>query len=739
MALFETSNLCVEQRPGGLAFLRLNVADRPLNVLNRQVFADLDAALTEITKNSSIRLLVLRSDKTSGFVAGADLQEFATVSNPEEALAISAMGQRFFNKLADLPIPTVALIHGPCLGGGLEFALACDYRLAADHPKTQFGFPEIELGLIPGWGGTLRLPRTVGVERALQIILNGRRLTAREALRWGLADALGGTEGDLAKELERLIKRASSQGKRPKSGLPLRTWRQRLLESNPLGRQLLFRGTERILNKHVPDDMPGPAEALRAVRIGLQQGMEAGLAYEREAAGRLAATHACRNLVHLFLQREEARKLPGKLVADAAPEIRRVAVVGAGIMGAGIAQLAAIRGYQVIVQEINEAALAAGMDRISNLFQKAVANRVLSNDTAQQKLASIQGTTTWQSIENVDLVVEAVVEELPIKQAVFRELERRTRPSAILATNTSSLLVRQIQEGLERPERVAGLHFFNPVHKMPLVEVVRTSTTQEHALAVLAQWSVDLGKTPVLVMDSPGFIVNRILMPYLYEAVVLARQQVPVELIDQAMRRFGMPMGPFEMLDQVGLDVATHVGRAVQPVFADRLDSSPGLDGMRSAFEYMVRQGWLGQKTGVGFYRYKGKTKKFNRAATAALSHDAGQDARQLVSKLPKAVQLSESRERMVLSMVNEAAACLGEGLAGNAETIDLAMVLGTGWAPHRGGPLRYGKDRGLAEVSHKLTDLAQRLGRRFEPCNALKQLAGEETAAAQEGQKDGR
>jgi 3-hydroxyacyl-CoA dehydrogenase/enoyl-CoA hydratase/3-hydroxybutyryl-CoA epimerase len=389
-------------------------------------------------------------------------------------------------------------------------------------------------------------------------------------------------------------------------------------------------------------------------------------------------------------------------------------------MGAGIAQLAAIRGTEVVVQEVNDAALAAGMERIAALFQKAVENRLLGSDIARQKLGAIGRTTQWQGFDQVDLVLEAVSEDLELKRRLFRELERHTQPGTILATNTSSLLVGRLQEGLDRPERVAGLHFFNPVHKMPLVEVVRAAASADEAIATLTRWAVALGKTPVVVKDSPGFVVNRILMPYLYEAVVLAAQKVPVSLIDQTMRRFGMPMGPLELFDQVGLDVVAHSARAMEPLFRDRLGTRPGLGELARTFEEMSRRGWLGQKTGLGLYRYRGKAKTVHRAALATLPRDVGSDVSQLIGALPKAVQMREARERMVLLMVNEAAACLGEGLVADAATIDLAMVLGTGWAPHRGGPLHYADERGLGEVVAKLTELARRFGPRFEPCAEL-------------------
>jgi 3-hydroxyacyl-CoA dehydrogenase/enoyl-CoA hydratase/3-hydroxybutyryl-CoA epimerase len=721
MTLFESKNLRIEKPSDQLALLLLDVADRSVNVFNAEVLRDLETALDRLAVDRSIQLLGIRSAKPAKSFAGADLHAFAAVTSEEEAKALSALGQRVFDKLANLSQITLISLQGACVGGGLEFALACDYRLVLDRPNTQLGLPEVQLGLIPGWGGTQRLPRRIGLERALSMIVGGKRLSAREAHRWGLADAVATEEAEQAAALLWLGKRALRQGKRPAKRLPIRTWRQRLLESHPPGRALIFRAWQRVLGRRVPDDMPAPGVALQAVRVGLIQGMEAGLAHEREANGRLATTLACRHLVALFLEREQARKVP-----KTAARVQRVGVVGAGTMGAGIAQLASVRGFDVLVREVNDGALAAGMDRIAELFQKAVDRRLLSAEEAEKKLAAIVRTTGWDGFENLDLVVEAVIEDLALKQALFRDLEKHTRPSTILATNTSSLVVGQLQEGCQHPGRVAGLHFFNPVHKMPLVEVVRAEATAESALPALSQWAIALGKTPVVVKDSPGFVVNRILMPYLYEAIVLAAQRIRVDVIDRTMRHFGMLMGPLELLDQVGLDVAAHVARAMQPLFGGRLHGGgyPGIEDLAQTFAQMQQRGWLGQKTGLGFYRYRGKSKRVHRAALRTLPVKVGPDTSHLLSDLPCEVQMREARERMVLLMVNEAAACLGEGLTADAETIDLAMVLGTSWAPHRGGPLHYADDLGLAEVVHRLSTLRQRLGERFEPCAELRRRA---------------
>jgi 3-hydroxyacyl-CoA dehydrogenase / enoyl-CoA hydratase / 3-hydroxybutyryl-CoA epimerase len=713
MPLFESRSVVVEKDVDGSVFLKLDVPDRSLNVFTREVMADLDAALDHVKAEKNLPILIIRSGKASGFLAGADLNDFLAIQTSAEAEALSARGQAVFDKLAGLPMPTLAVISGPCLGGGLEFALACDYRLVYDKPSTQLGLPEVQLGLLPGWGGTQRLPRVVGLERALMIILGGKRLSAPEARRWGLADALAASEKELRLAFRNLMDRAVQKGKRARKGMPIVTWRQRFVESHPLGRRLLLRGADRMVRRRTPDDMPAPIEALEAVRVGLRQGEAAGLAYERAAAGRLAVSNACRNLIGLFLQGEAARKLPAQLRATNPPEARWVGVVGAGAMGAGIAQLAAFKGVNVIVQEVSEEALGAGILRIQQLFDKAIERRLLTPAEGKRRLGLVRGTITWEGFKDIDLVIEAAVENLDAKRAVFRELEARCRPTAVLATNTSSLSVARIQEGLKNPERIAGLHFFNPVHKMPLVEVARTPATQPAALAFLTQWAIALGKTPVQVKDSPGFVVNRILFPYLNEAVLLVAEGLKIEQIDGVMKRFGMPMGPLELLDEIGLDLAAHVAEAMQPLLAGRFEPNPG-------FEKMRANEWLGQKNNKGFYLHKAGKRSENVLASNLLKSDQPRSP----AALPLVARLTEGRERMVLLMVNEAALVLGEELAEDASAIDLAMVLGTGWAPHRGGPLRYGEQRKWDEVLSRLTALAGRYGKRFEPCAVLKQKA---------------
>jgi 3-hydroxyacyl-CoA dehydrogenase/enoyl-CoA hydratase/3-hydroxybutyryl-CoA epimerase len=704
MILPTFENLTLEiAKTAGLAIAKLDTRGRSVNVLSRQLLSELFSALDVVAGETSLKLLVIQSQKKSSFIAGADIRELHGIRSADEARTLSERGQQLMNKLAALPIPTMAIIQGACLGGGLELALACDYRLAVGTPGTQLGLPEVELGLIPGWGGTQRLPRLIGLERALQLIVGGRRIDSSQALRWGLVDRLVPTLQDLVLNEDPLVVQAMRDGKRLRAGLPLLTWRQKFIESTALGRRLIYSGTERILKRRVPEDMPAPAEALAAVRTGISAGFETGLAQEREAVGRLAVTTACRNLVSLFVRREEMR--------SAAPagkaETRRIGVVGAGTMGAGIIELAALKGCEVFVQEANQDALGAGVLRVASLFQKALEKGVLSDEEFRRNLARIRPTISWEGFNKAELVIEAAIEELSVKKQIFRELEARTGPHTILATNTSSLTVSNIQEGLRHPQRVAGLHFFNPVHRMPLVEVAGTPVTADGTLQFLSRWASTLGKTPVVVKDSPGFLVNRILMPCLNEAVLLVLEGMDARTIDRLMVRFGMPLGPLELLDQIGLDVAAQIARAMEPIFADRLPHS-------GVFDFMCSKGWLGTKSRLGFYVHTGKRKRVHHTAAGALRKSPRKPP--VPFALPPALRLQQARERMVLLMCKEAFLCLDEQIVPTAEGLDMAMVLGSGWAPHRGGPICYATQRGTGAVRAALESLAKQLGSRFDP-----------------------
>ncbi len=707
-------NFRIETDDRGVATAILDVPDRGMNVFEPGVIEELESLVSKWEHAKDIKAIIFKSGKASGFLAGADINVIESIRTPEEADAIIARGQNLFTRIERLPMPTFAVIHGPCLGGGLEFALACKYRIARDDGSTRLGLPETQLGVIPGWGGTQRLPRVVGVVKALEMILTAKKVPASAAKKMGLVHLAPSPE-----EFENAVKNfvetviASPSSAAEVSSSPRRPLLTRLVNQSRFGRWVVFKGTaQRIANQ--VRHYPALEAALQAVKAGYRTPGQPGMDAERAAFCKVLFTPTCRNLIGLFFQREKARNVATWTKADEGAKpapVGKLGVIGGGAMGAGIAQLAAYQGLEVVLREINQEMLDAGMSRIKKLFDEAVAKRRLSAEEAAAKLAAVKPTVDWAPLSDVDAVVEAVVEREDIKQDVFRELELHTPPEAVLATNTSSLSVRRLAESREHPERIAGLHFFNPVHRMELVEVVRTESTSPAAISRLVRLVKKLGKTPIVVEDSPGFVVNRILFPYLAEAVRMVTEGEEVTWIDRTLKRFGMPMGPLELLDQVGLDVAAHVAGGLGDVIPD-----PGPTAERLAA--MVKAGWLGKKSGQGFYVYengrKGKPTVWPETQSALAPINAPDTF---------ATGLSLTELRLVLPLINEAARCLEEHIAAEAWMVDLAMVLGTGFAPFRGGPLKLADSLGIANVVTDMQTLAGLCGNRFTPCPLLLNL----------------
>jgi 3-hydroxyacyl-CoA dehydrogenase/enoyl-CoA hydratase/3-hydroxybutyryl-CoA epimerase len=595
-------------------------------------------------------------------------------------------------------------------------ALACDYRAVVDHPKTQFAFPEVELGILPAWGGTQRLPRLVGLENALQLLLSGRRLNARDAVRQGLADDVSADDQRPPTFLSRPVKRTLPRG------LPLRTWRQRMLESTSFGRGLIYRGTRRILQRRLAEDMPAPWRILDVVRRGLRDGLVAGLGYERQALGELVQTPACENLIRLFLQRQQARKLPASAKKEERP-FRKVGVIGGGLLGSGIAYWSALQGCEVHLREVNEMALAMGVVRILALFKQAVQNGLITPRDYELRLANVHGTSAWKGYADVDLVVEAVTENLELKRKVLQDVEGQIPRSAIVVSDTSSLRVADLQVGFKSPDRLSGLHFFHPVQTVNVVEVVRGPSTRPDVIAALTNWLGRHGKTPVAVKDSPGFLINRVLLPYLSEAVLLVSEGSRVDRVDQAMKRFGMALGPLEWLDLIGLDHALNMARrlseALGEEFADRVVAL-------NRVESLCQAGWLGQKNGIGFYRHRRRAGRVNETAVNVLRGQTEVPAPYQMETRSVADQLRTVRERLVPLLANEAVYALENELAADAGNIDLAMVLGAGWPRHRGGPLRFAEQSGIGQLASELHALAEEVGPRYQPCPLLERVAQE-------------
>jgi 3-hydroxyacyl-CoA dehydrogenase/enoyl-CoA hydratase/3-hydroxybutyryl-CoA epimerase len=701
------NNFHVETDRRGITTISLDVPDRPLNVLTYEVMEELESIVHNLETDPDCKLAVFRSDKESGFLAGADVSKIAKIESTTHAMQVIERGQNLFQRIEWLPIPTVAIIHGPCLGGGLELALACDHRIARDNSSTQLGLPEIKLGLIPGWGGTQRLPRVAGLRDALEMILTGKSLNASEALRIGLIDlAIRPENWDRGVDafLEKVLQGRVNGGPRRR-----RAWR-RALEATRFGRNMIFRITGRSIASKT-EHYPALAAALRAVRHGFQPTPE-GYLCERNEFVDLLATPTCRNLLSLFFARERARNQSNwssAKLTEATPPIRTVGVVGAGAMGAGVGQLAALRGFKVIMKEINTEAAEAGRQRIGKLITDYARRKGINAESRAKIEGKISFSCEDLDLADCDLVIEAVVEREDVKANVFRSLDRVLRPDAILCSNTSSLSIGRMAEATERPSQVAGLHFFNPVHRMELVEVVRARGTDEATIARLVSFVRALGKTPIVTADSPGFLVNRVLFPYLGEAILMVGEGIEPTNIDRQVRRFGMPMGPLELLDQVGLDVAYHVAKSLDGVL-------PGVAPVVNSLTSFVDAGQLGKKSGRGFYVYQ----KGKRRAEAELPMLRLRDSRSVQQPDFADDSLTAIQRRLIYPMLAEAVRCHQEGVVSNAWAIDLGMVLGTGFAPHRGGPLHVIDSLGIERVTANMERLQSELGSRFTPPQQL-------------------
>ena len=695
----------------GIITVSLDVPNRPMNVLTSEVLWELDQIVRELENAVGVKLVLFQSNKESGFLSGADVEELQQLDTANEAMRAIETGQTLFQRIEWLPMPTVAVIHGPCLGGGLELALACNYRVARDNSSTKIGLPEIKLGLIPGWGGTQRLPKQVGLSQALSMILTGKHVTAHQAYRIGLVDRSispddwqAGIDGFVEEILAGNV--VDAQRRRP-------LWR-RWLESTGVGQRIVLHMTSRQIAKQ-SRHYPALASAIKAVRTGLSHGPSGFLA-ERDEFASLLATPTCRHLIGLFFAQQKARKLAtwaptaGQAIHDS--PIRRVGVIGAGAMGAGIGQLAAVRGFDVVSKEIDARSAEAGRQRIVRLIDDLAKRKRWTAEKRDSVMQRISIGCEERLLHGCDLMIEAVVERMDVKQNVFQMLDLAAKPQCILASNTSSLDVTTMARATERESQVAGLHFFNPVHRMELVEVVRAANTDEATIAKLIGFVKALGKTPVVTEDAPGFLVNRVLFPYLGEAVLMVGEGVEIAEIDRQVRRFGMPMGPLQLLDQVGIDVAHHV--------ADSLaETLPGVQQVADMLSTMVDNGHLGRKSGTGFYRYRhGK-----RGSAAEIPWAARPRDNPSVSDFWED-SLTTTQRRLMYPLLAESIRCHEQQIVAQPWAIDMAIVMGTGFAPHSGGPLHLVDQIGQRTVAHNLTVLHGVYGDRFSVPNQLIEMA---------------
>jgi len=693
----------------GIAVVTLDLPDEPVNKVTAALRDDFALLFNHIEADPSVRGLVLMSGKPDTWIAGADIEEFLTLRNASDAEALSRTGQSLLARLEALRIPVVAAIHGACLGGGLETALACRWRIATEHPKTVLALPEVQLGLLPGAGGTQRLPRLVGLQRALDMILTGRTVRAKKAFQMGLVDELvhpailRATAVERARQLaDGTVKAIHDMKGRGPAGA--------LLEDNPIGRAIVFRKARDGVMEKTQGHYPAPLAAIRAVQAGYADGADAGYREESRAFGELAASEVSKQLVFLFFATTALKKDPG--VSFPAPEpcdVRSLGVIGAGFMGAGIAAVAVQQGTPVRLKDTDLSRVGKGIAAVSDVLRERLKKKQVTQLQYDDQLSLVGGTGTYTGFGRADLVIEAVFEDLALKHRVLTEVEPLLAAGAVYASNTSTIPIARIAEVAARPGRVLGMHFFSPVHKMPLLEVIVTPRTDRDATATAVAYGKKLGKTVIVVNDAPGFYTTRTLSAYMNEAGQLLDEGVEIGAIDTALTEFGFPVGPITLLDEVGIDVGGKVGVVLGEAFGHRM--APSLSLRRVA-----KSGRTGRKGGTGFYLYDDDGKKGGVDPTVyELLGGTG-------PRTP--MGSAEIVERCVLAMVNEAALCLEEGVLRSARDGDVGAVFGIGFPPFRGGPFRYVDSEGVARVIARLEYLNKRFPGRFAPAGLLAQVA---------------
>jgi len=700
-----------------IAWLTFDLPGSSVNKFTEASMSELAERLDQLATDEAIKAVAIRSGKSDSFIVGADIDELAAIRTTSDALSKAKRGHEVFAKFARLPVPTIAVIHGAALGGGLEMALACDYRLVTDDPGTSLGLPEVNLGIIPGWGGTQRLPHVVGLSAALPMILTGKPVNARKAYRLGLADGIvprAFLEQRTRQFIERIL-RGSGRRSVLRRREAVRPRVARVLDRWGLGRRTICRVAKRQVMSKTRGQYPAPLEALSVLRRTYKPTTPPdGYDVEARAFSRLACSPISRNLVWLFQASQRLKRAGrddrGSVTVEAGDH---AAVVGAGIMGGGIAWALSRGGMHVRMKDLEWGAVASGMAAAARMYGAMVKRRKISTREQGLAMLRITGTVDYTGLDTAKVVIEAVVEDLEIKKRVLREIEEHVSPETIICTNTSSLPLNELASGLKHPKRFAGLHFFNPVNRMQLIEVVGARKTSRRTVMTLVELCRLMGKTPVVVGDCPGFLVNRILLPYLIESAWMFEQGVSIQRIDSALERFGMPMGPLALVDEVGIDVGYKVAKVLESAYGERMHVADVLG-------RVVESGELtGRKSGRGFYLYNRKDRKPNPRLTELTA-----DARRRDGLSEADLGEDEIVDRAVLIMVNEAARCLDEGIIDDPEKLDLAMVLGTGFAPFRGGLLRYADERGLEPIRQRLEELALMYGDRFRPVPLIEKIA---------------
>ncbi|WP_040502695.1 fatty acid oxidation complex subunit alpha FadJ [Idiomarina xiamenensis] len=700
MSMEKAFQLSIDEQ--GLALITIDVPGESMNTLKSSFAEEVGEILQQLEGNSDINGVVISSGKASSFIAGADIGMIDACETAGDTESLARQGQAMFDRIEQLPVPVVAAIHGACLGGGLELAMACHYRVCSDDERTQLGLPEVKLGLLPGSGGTQRLPRIVGIQQGLTMILTGKQLRPKQARKAGLVDDVVPRSILLEAAKQLALSSKPRRAKVKHSGI------NKLLEGTSIGRNFIFKKAGEQAQAKAHGNYPAIDAIIDSIKVGQEQGFKEGLSREAEHFGRLAMTEQSRQLRHIFFATTAMKKETG---ADGVkPEkVERVGVLGGGLMGGGIAYVSAVNAKAPTrIKDIAEKGIASALHYSYERLLKKVKRKHITRNELETTMLRLSGSLDYRGFERADIVIEAVFEDIELKQKMVADIEQHAAQHTIFASNTSSLPITKIAANAQRPEQVIGLHYFSPVEKMPLAEIITHAGTSDKTIATTVAFARRQGKTPIVVKDGAGFYVNRILAPYMNEAARLVLAGEPIEKVDKALVKFGFPVGPMKLMDEVGIDVAAKVSPILAAELGERFQAP-------QAFQRLLDDDRKGKKNGKGFYAYGGKQsgKKVDDSVYKTLAVEpSGQLSEQQIAM------------RCVLPMLNEAVYCLDEGIIRSARDGDIGAIFGIGFPPFRGGPFRYMDSLGIDTVLTQLQQWQSEHGEQFKPAEKLQQMA---------------
>lgn len=697
-----------KKNPDGIAELIFDNAEERINKLSADLMSEFNVLLDQLQNEKNIKVLIIKSTKKDIFFVGADIHEIAAIKSIEEASEKSGNGQDILIKLENLPYPTVCFIDGACVGGGLELALACTYRVVSDNKKTQLGLPEVTLGFIPGFGGTKRLPKLVGLRQGISMIASGKSVDAKKAFKIKLADAIY-PASNFNSYADSFVKKVLSvNGKKELEQKRRRKFSERIIESNPLTRMILYSVAKKDILKKTGGHYPSPLVAVSVIKKTYKRSMKFTMKRENEAFAKLAVSPISKKMVSLFLTGDSLKK--EYKTTEKINAVNSLAVLGAGKMGGSIAWLAINASMPVRLKDITWEAVGNGLAAIADIYNDLLKIKKTDNREADLKKNYVSGTLDYSGFAGIDFVIEAIVEDQDVKIKTFKELEEYLGPDAIIATNTSSLSVTEMARSLQHPERFIGFHFFNPANRMPLIEVVPGEKTSQETVLRSVEFARKLGKTPIVLKDCNGFLVNRILMAYLNESLLMLEEGVDFDVIDRAMLSYGMPMGPFALFDEIGIKVGFKIAKLFSVFYPERFK----IIKIQHDFENVKQLS--GKSSGVGFYVYRNKNKKPNPLIAKILKENG--------INFNIKISPDEIIERSILMMINEASLCIEEGIIDKARYLDFAMLIGTGFPAFRGGLLATADEMGIENIVTKLKQYEVKYGKRFKPTNLLVEMS---------------